>query len=535
MTKQIIRDGLRVIGTDFVEIPYGTTAQRGAPTVSGVRAAIRVSASTGKLEWYAQQRAGWSSVFEPQATLTETVLTNLSGTVPLEKDNYYRINGLGGTDIKLTINTDNWTSGDSALIETDGSDFVTSNVRIVKQDATVDFVLNTITTNNVYPPNSKEGKRIRLASSNAVYVLKCLSPNIFSLESINQDDMLSIGRLTVPVTDGMELKPDVINVIKFGTLATLPPAGVKLPDSNLSELEDGTVITLAVEALAVRPLMADLSAMVIEAQGADKIGARGNSYFLPPNINIITFTLMSGIWQPNIIPQVNFEASAAGDYYSLDYRDVGWNFIHNSTFVTDTLKLPAEHSFGMAWIHGDHSQPTELVDNVVDVKVIGGAYYRSDVGVVDAGAGADIAIKLSIPMFSAELEAKVGSQTNVTWRSSKPLFRRFKNNTDLGFLEVMPSPKTTFVHGTEDGITLSLVKDRDSHGWVNGDELHIINHKGANITIDTKGTSVTSGLNVRDENLVQDTPPIAMAQKGLVVLMYADNEFIVKYRGYYGI
>lgn len=523
-TRPLFKYGLSVRSTDYMEIPYGTTAQRGNPSSRAARAAIRVNSQTQLLEWWNTTNGGWSSagaeLFYPLETISP-----LNADKELEPNTRYNIQIVSGS-CALSMDPDKYVTGDKVFIKyPDTADFTAYTVRLLPVTGK-DFSLNgTVMSTTVSAPSNKSYDHTRIRSGVRYMVIECVGANDFTLSyhtTYNETLKNSFSYRVDVNSSNTNLHPYRLNYVRTKTGWThANPAStgtaytVVLP--NHTQYAPGTPLYVYdVDGYGSRTLVN----IVSNTAGAIVDGeANGPVHFMRDYELIVFYATPSGWESGRSYPEnivVPAPSSTRPDLTEPKYYVPG-------TFTT--FNLNCQVIFGHAYMSKYTKAAVKAEPYTVLVeggeKIRPGYFKNKEMHNLQT-----IKLLKSNRTFSRWIE----SMTYLTsYRCNQNLYGTYKDTSnDGGLLQLMASPNTTFVLAASEDVTVWTTEAPNSraHAWENGDEITLINRSGNTISLNSPR------IKIYDENFEEDPAP-KMGHKGMLKLVYEDGNFIVHSRAYY--
>lgn len=512
----IYKDGLHVRGTSFMEIPAGTTAQRGNPATLAAGSALRVNNQTGLLEWWIQATDTWKSAGS-DFTYTESVLSPASGNIPINPNVIYVIEGATGSP-ELELDVADWSHGQVSYIQTTSTfDYQNGVPRFVDAIGSNVLFNGTAIAGITESGGTAPMKFIKLPRM-LYRIEKGVGHNfmVTYMDVSNNVEGSNVRLENVLTTGNNNAKFGRIN--SYNSASFAPGQSIELP--NIDTIPNGA-------SLSFRDIGGDgatSDTKIVSSHGDIVDGVPGGPVYFLHNNEQFFIRNRNGRWVTDreysdlpVRPTQLTTNPTTGAYYN------------NTPGVYKTLSLRMDNVFGHAWMQPGNNTVNK---GQATVNVSSGNCKAPGREFVN-----DFSITALQEIFTHEhngghfLRHIASTAYDTRYRAQKPMYASYNGVADVGILEMMAGPSNTFILKDANDVTLKLVESNLLHAWVYGDEINIINRTGNNITIDSQGSGAAAIPLVDEEGNVDTAPVVGV--KGMLKLMYTEEGFLVMYRAYY--
>lgn len=540
MPKQIIRDGLRVIGNDFMEVPYGTTAQRGNPASTGVKGGLRINQTTGKLEWYRSATNDWAETELKTQNWPAVTLTNVRGD-ELVPNNQYSISSFDFStpEVPITLDRDKWKAGDRCLVRyTQDIDSEWFSPYFTTVNNAKPVSVNTVSSNTNFTLRHSIASTLRKMERRWIwYMIECTSFSQFTMTPIEGSSHGSRSKLIRQINLNTHvLQIEKINYIRIGASVTMPTV-LTLPSQSTDGFGYGTEVIIELQYIDANPRY-DLAAGIrVNPQDNAIIWGHSNNtsnterFYLDPYTHRYVFRYTANGWNvdyrpmPKVMAKSNVAIALGAPDAAAKFMGVvkrGYNFTVGNA------------NFGWAYLHKNHALPSTFVSVPCEIECVGGNVRGYNEAPLFGPVREDFLYEFRVPRWKAEMVHVRTGNTAKAWRSKNPVHGKYTSIAHTGFRQIMPSPRTTFEIDSTDNVVINTVLSSQNHGWWEGDRLILINRQGSTITLDTLGSGAAgTNIEIYDENGVQLVEPVVMTRAATVCLKFDGTAFQIEYRGYY--
>lgn len=518
--RKVFRDGVHIKGTDYMEIPVGTTAQRTDPGAIGARAAMRVNSDTALLEWWDSGTGTWK---DPGGAKTYTIVgvSNAGTAFNLQPQHRYWI-GTATSNGDIIVDKDEWEVGDVTYVgvsnaynfeefevrfsSATGQDIAFNNVRIDS------VALNSSYSDYVYLNNSHYYLRLEYVGDDH-FMVDLMRPSTNEIKSV-------VTRENIITSANPNLVPGMLN--KINTANGWSGAGnANLP--NPGTLTTGTKIYVVDEQNSAFNTLVGIACAT--GQQIDHVIGGGPVHFHYQG-EMIEFTSYGNRWVTGRYYGHDRYVPAATNTQVIS-NDAAW---HRTGHWIGT-SLNTTNAFGAGgWFAPNVYGP--VINEAFEVRCVSNHSPRPG---VNRAAIAPVRQYLRFIASGREFTRYIatdGSDQQYQYRSVAPIGATYSSVADAPVLEIMPSPHTTFTLEEDAPVSIGLCRQTTQHAWVKGDKLDIVNYSGAVITIDSQGIG-PSGFALIDELGNSTGTGAVMDVKGTLSLTFTGTAFKVLHRVYY--
>lgn len=520
--RKIVRSGFHIRGTDFLEIPYGTSAQRGIPTTLGAPTGVRVNSETGLLEWF--HSGSWKDSGGVISNYNLNSYTNRTSNIELSPNARNILDGVS-TNFSFFLDPKNWKVGDASYIITGQNVSGGVNNKIINAVGErcfingfyfLDEALETSTGQaDVFYGSPKVLVSVKyLGDSNFIVNKKLITSNLDILDPT----------LVNTVTQGNNTCViDKINVVNSDTgFDEATKSEIILP--NPSTVRPGTKIIVVDGQDYGKDSNVGFKA---SAGSVDGINGDAHVHF-HYNGEVITFEMLNGAWYSGRALSASHLTKGPSNTspISTDDRWKKPGKFYGSSINTANM-------FGGGWIGDDNVGPT-INEEFMSEIVSRGEGVPGQIKSLTVASGRHFITMLKSGKTFTRKVNSIYTGGFGELRSVNAIGGVYEDTRHNRLLEVIASPYTTLAVDSSSPLTLKMLKDVASHEWRRGDVFELINYRGAEISFNTNGDSPSSSrIPIHDENGEIDALPVVMGQRGALKLVYLGYCFKVVYRAYY--